>query len=70
MIEKTYISQFDVKPDGTIAVRKTTDIIKNEQVIANTHWRCVLQVNDPEAESVLDEPFYLNLAQSVWNNFN
>jgi hypothetical protein len=48
MIEEViYISAFNVKVDGTIEVRKTTDVTKDGAVIASSFWRTVLQVNDP-----------------------
>jgi hypothetical protein len=54
MIEEViYISAFNVKPDGTIEVRKTTDVTKDGAVIASSYWRTVLQVNDPSADEVL-----------------
>lgn len=66
MEERVYISQFDVQPDGKINVRKTTEILKNGEVIASTYWRCVLDPGDPRAQEVLNEPFYYNLAQAAW----
>jgi hypothetical protein len=69
MIEEViYISEFNVKLDGTIAVRKTTDIIKDEAVIASSHWRTVLQPNDPSADEVLDETYYRALATLAWES--
>jgi hypothetical protein len=54
MIEEViYISDFNVKLDGTIEVRKTTDVTKDGAVIASSYWRTVLQVNDPAADEVL-----------------
>jgi hypothetical protein len=64
--EVTYISQFDIQPNGTICVRKSTDILRDDVVISSTYWRCVLAPNDPQAESVLNEPYYLNLAHVAW----
>lgn len=64
--EKTYISQFVVHPNGFIGVRKTTELIKNEEVISAVYWRCVLVPNDPKASAVLDEVYYADLAQSAW----
>ena len=66
--EQTKISAFNVRPDGQIEVRKTTDIIKDEAVIASSHWRTVLQPNDPSADEVLDEPYYHALATSAWES--
>jgi hypothetical protein len=54
MIEEViYISAFNIKPDGTIEVRKTTDVTKDGAVIASSYWRTVFQVNDPSADEVL-----------------
>ena len=69
MIEEViYISAFNVKPDGTIEVRKTTDATKDGAVIASSFWRTVLQVNDPAADEVLGvDTYYRNLAQDAWD---
>jgi len=65
--EQTRISQFDVRDNGQIQVRKTTDVLRDGVVIASTHWRCVLEPNDARTNDVLGgEPFYLNLAQQAW----
>jgi hypothetical protein len=66
--EQTKISAFNVRPDGQIEVRKTTEIIKDEAVIASSHWRAVLEPNDPRADEVLDEPYYLDLATLAWES--
>jgi hypothetical protein len=68
MIEEViYISAFNVKPDGTIEVRKTTDVTKDGAVIASSYWRTVLQVNDPAADEVLGaEGYYRQLAADAW----
>ena len=68
MIEEViYISAFNVKADGTIEVRKTTDVKKDGAVIASSYWRCVLQVNDPAADEVLGtEGYYRQLAADAW----
>jgi hypothetical protein len=70
MIEEViYISAFNIKPDGTIEVRKTTDVTKDGAVIASSYWRTVLQVNDPAADEVLGVgTYYRNLAQDAWDN--
>ena len=61
------ITQFDVRNDGTIHVRKTTTVTLNGVVIGGQHWRTVLQPNDPKAVEVLGEgSFYLNQAQHAW----
>ena len=68
MIEEViYISSFNVKLDGTIEVRKTTDVVKDGAVIASSYWRTVLQVNDPAADEVLGaEGYYRQLAADAW----
>ncbi len=66
--ENIYISQFDIQPNGHINVRKTTEIIKNGSVLSSTYWRCVLAPNDPNAQEVLNEPYYYQLAQAAWSS--
>jgi hypothetical protein len=68
MIEEViYISAFNVKIDGTIEVRKTTDVTKDGAVIASSYWRTVLAVNDPAADEVLGvDGYYRTLANDAW----
>jgi hypothetical protein len=66
--EQTKITAFNIRPDGQIEVRKTTDIIKDEVVIASSHWRTVLEPNDPLADEVLDEEYYRDLATLAWES--
>jgi len=68
MIEEViYVSAFNVKLDGTIEVRKTTDVTKDGAVIASSYWRTVLQVNDPAADEVLGVgTYYRQLAADAW----
>jgi hypothetical protein len=69
LAEQTYISQFDIRNDGVIHVRKTTEVLRDEAVLASSHWRCVLEPNDPTAEEVLGaEPYFLDQAQYAWAN--
>jgi hypothetical protein len=69
MIEEiTYISAFNVQPNGSIEVRKTTDVVKDGVVIASSFWRCVLAVNDPSADEVLGvDTYYANIATYTWS---
>ena len=64
--EVTYISQFDIQRDGSIGVRKTTDILRDGEVVSSTYWRCVLAPNDPQAPTVLNEQYYLDIANYAW----
>jgi hypothetical protein len=65
--ETTYISQFNIMPNGTIGVQKTTDITKDGVVVSSSYWRCVLVPNDPQATTVLDEQYYLDIANYAWS---
>jgi hypothetical protein len=65
--EVTYISQFDIQPNGCIGVRKSTDVLKDGVVISTTYWRTTLVPNDPQAPTVLDEPYYANIATYAWS---
>jgi hypothetical protein len=69
MIEEiTYVSAFNVQPNGTIEVRKTTDVVKDGVVIASSYWRGVLAVNDPTADEVLGvDTYYGNIAAYTWS---
>jgi hypothetical protein len=69
MIEEiVYISAFNVKADGSIEVRKTTDVVKDGVVIASSFWRGVLAVNDPTADEVLGvDTYYANIASYTWS---
>jgi hypothetical protein len=68
MIEEIiYVSAFNVNADGTIEVRKTTDVVKDGVVIASSFWRGVLAVNDPSADEVLGvDTYYANIATYTW----
>ena len=65
--EVTYISQFDIQPNGCIGIRKTTDVLKNGVVISSTFWRTTLVPNDPQASTVLNEQYYANIANYAWS---
>jgi hypothetical protein len=65
--EVTYVSQFDIQPNGCINVRKSTDVLKDGVVISTTYWRCVLTPNDPQASTVLNEAYYANIATYAWS---
>ena len=65
--EVTYISEFNIQPNGCIGVRKTTDVAKDGVVISSTYWRTVLVPNDPTASTVLDEAYYASIATYAWS---
>ena len=65
--EKVYISEFNVQSNGSIGVRKTTEVLKDGEVISQKYWRIVLAVNDPQTNEVLGaEPWYLGIANNAW----
>ncbi len=64
--EKTFISQFNCLPDCAIGVQKTTQILKDGVVLSESYWRTTLSINDPTASTVLDEPYYANIATYAW----
>lgn len=66
--ERTYISQFDIQSNGCILVRKTTEILKDGVVVSTNYLRCNLAPNDPQASTVLADPYYANLAQHAWTS--
>jgi hypothetical protein len=65
-IEKIYISQFNIHPNGCISIRKTTDILKDDVMISSTYWRTMLSPSATIDTEVLDEPYYANLASVAW----
>lgn len=65
--EVTYISQFNIQPNGCILVQKTTNVLKDGVVISSTYWRGSLTPNDPQASTVLDEVYYANIATYAWS---
>jgi hypothetical protein len=65
--ETTYISQFNIQPNGCIGVQKTTDVLKDDVVISSTYWRTTLVPNDPQASTVLDEAYYAGIATYAWS---
>ena len=65
--EVTYISEFNIQPNGCIGVRKTTDVLRDDVVISSTYWRTVLVPNDPTAATVLDEAYYADIATYAWS---
>jgi hypothetical protein len=65
--ETTYISEFNIQPNGCIGIRKTTDVLKDGVVISSTYWRCVLTPNDSQASTILDEAYYANIATYAWS---
>jgi hypothetical protein len=69
MIEEIiYVSAFNVNANGSIEVRKTTDVVKDGVVIASSFWRGVLAVNDPSADEVLGvDTYYANIATYTWS---
>ena len=65
--ERVFVSQFDIQRNGCIGVRKTTEVLKDGKVISQTYWRIVLVPHDPQAATVLDEPYYLDIADYAWS---
>lgn len=67
--ENVFISEFNILPNKSIGVRKTTEVSKDGAVISQTYWRCVLAPHDPQTQAVLgDEPYYLTLATEAWKD--
>lgn len=65
--EVTYISEFNIQPNGCIGIRKSTDVLKDGVVISTTYWRCVLTPNDPQADTVLDQQYFADIAAYAWS---
>lgn len=68
-VEKQIISQFDLKQNGVINVRKSNQVWKDTVMISENYWRCVLMPNDPNVFNVLgDYDDYINLAIEAWKD--
>jgi hypothetical protein len=67
--EKEIISEFNIRENNSINVRKSIQVWKDTVMISEKYWRCVLQPNDIDAFKVLgDYPQYFNLAIEAWKD--
>jgi len=68
-LEKEIISEFNIRENNSINVRKSNQVWKDTVMISETYWRTVLMPNDPNAFKVLkDYDDYLNLAIEAWKD--
>ena len=68
-VEKEIISEFNIRENNSINVRKSTQVWKDTVMISETYWRCVLLPNDPNAFEVLGNyEDYFNLAIEAWKD--
>ena len=68
-VEKEIISEFNIRENNSINVRKSNQVWKDTVMISETYWRCVLSPNDPNAFNVLgDYDEYFNLAIEAWKD--
>lgn len=68
-LEKEIISEFNIRENNSIQVRKSTQVFKDTVLISETYWRCVLLPNDPNIFKVLgDYEDYFNLAIEAWKD--
>jgi hypothetical protein len=68
-VEKEIISEFNIRENNSINVRKSNQVWKDTVMISETYWRCVLMPNDYKLFEVLkgyDD--YINLAIEAWKN--
>lgn len=69
--EKEIISEFNIRENNSINVRKSIQIWKDTVMISEKYWRCVLQPNDINTFKVLgDYEDYFNLAIEAWKNIS
>jgi hypothetical protein len=69
LTERIIVSEFNVRQDNSINIRKSTQILKDNVVISETYWRTVLMPNDYKLFEVLkgyDD--YVNLAIEAWKD--
>jgi hypothetical protein len=68
-VEKEIISEFNIRENNFINVRKSMQVWKDSVMISETYWRCVLSPNDPNTFKVLgDYDDYFNLAIEAWKD--
>lgn len=68
-LEKEIISEFNIRENNSINVRKSMQVWKDTVMISETYWRCVLVPNDPNVFKVLgDYEDYINLAIEAWKD--
>ncbi len=68
-VEKEIISEFNIRENNSINVRKSNQVWKDTVMISETYWRCVLTPNDPNAFKVLGNyEEYFNLAIEAWKD--
>lgn len=68
-VEKEIISEFNIRENNFINVRKSLQVWKDTLMISETYWRCVLKPNDPNTFKVLgDYDDYFNLAIEAWKD--
>ena len=68
-VEKEIISEFNIRENNSINVRKSIQVWKDTVMISETYWRCVLMPNDYKLFEVLkgyDD--YINLAIEAWKD--
>ena len=69
LYEKIIISEFNIRDDKKINVRKSYQIYNDTNLVSQSYWRCVLIPNDPNAFNVLgDYEEYFNLAIEAWKD--
>jgi len=68
-VEKEIISEFNIRENNSINVRKSNQVWKDTVMISEKYWRCVFAPNDTSLFRVLkgyDD--YINLAIEAWKN--
>jgi hypothetical protein len=68
-VEKEIISEFNIRENNSINVRKSIQVWKDTVMISEKYWRCVLMPNDYKLFEVLkgyDD--YINLAIEAWKD--
>lgn len=68
-VEKEIISEFNIRENNSINVRKSMQVWKDTVMISEQYWRCILKPYDPKAFEVLgDYEEYYNLAIEAWKD--
>lgn len=67
--DTVFISKFEILDNKSIQIRKTTQVYKNDELISESYWRSIINVNSPYLYKILeDEDDYINLAIEAWKD--
>jgi hypothetical protein len=68
-VEKEIVSEFNIRENNSINVRKSIQVFKDTVMVSEKYWRCVFAPNDTSLFTVLKGyNDYINLAIEAWKD--